>query len=186
MSVMSEMIAIKTGETTLSSQELGLRTEVEVVIGELDGSFGSAFATLFGQDVDGQTCFLASLKEDVQVRPATLVVNKSGNTDEGYLRVWNEVVQPAVAHGVVDAVRNGDVPKKKANDVGIIVMLWAAAEIVDVPGAEHYKLFDLHREATCKAIHKAMNNEPSIDWLLEKQDDIAQHFYPLDKDAEFE
>jgi len=186
MSVMSETISIKTGETTLSSPELSLSTEVEVVIGELDSSFGSAFATLFGQDVDGQTCFLASLKENVQVRPATLIVNKTGNTDEDYLKVWNEVVEPAVGHGVVDAVRNGDVPKKKANDVGIIVMLWAVPEIVDIPGSEHYQLFDLYREATCQALHKAMNNEPSIDWLLEKQDDIAKHFYPLDKDADFE
>ncbi len=185
MAVMSETISIKTGETSMHSQELNMHVTVEVVIGELDSSFGTAFATLFGQDVDGETCFLVSLKENVQVRPATLMVNKSGNTDDTYLKVWNDVVQPAVAHGVVDAVRNGDVPKKKANDIGIIAMLWAAPEIVDIAGSEHHQLFDLYRDATCKAVHKAMDNEPSIDWLLEKQDEMARHFYPLDKDADF-
>ncbi len=185
MAVMSETISIKTGETSARSQELGLKTQVEVVIGELAGSFGAAFSTLFGQDVDGQTCFVAALKENVQVRPATLIVNKSGNTDETYLRLWRSVIQPAVAHGVIDAVRNGDIPKKKANDLGVIVMLWAVAEVTEVAESEHYLLFDLHRDATCRAIHKAMDNEPSIDWLLEKQDDLAKHFYPLDKDADF-
>jgi formaldehyde-activating enzyme involved in methanogenesis len=28
-----------------------------------------------------------------------------------------------------------------------------------------------------QAIHKAMNNEPTIDWLLEHQDEITHKYY---------
>ncbi|MEM7019011.1 MAG: formaldehyde-activating enzyme, partial [Pseudomonadota bacterium] len=41
---------------------------------------------------------------------------------------------------------------------------------------DHKILFDIHREATAKAIHKAMANEPSIDWLLENQDEITHKY----------
>ena len=33
------------------------------------------------------------------------------------------------------------------------------------------------RKAMAQAIHKAMNNEPSIDWLLENQDKITHKYY---------
>jgi formaldehyde-activating enzyme len=33
-------------------------------------------------------------------------------------------VQAAIANGVLDAVRAGDIPKDKANDLGIIVSVW--------------------------------------------------------------
>ena len=36
---------------------------------------------------------------------------------------------------------------------------------------------EIHRKATAQAIHKAMNNEPSIDWLLEHQEEITHKYY---------
>jgi formaldehyde-activating enzyme involved in methanogenesis len=40
-------------------------------------------------------------------------------------------------------------------------------------------LFRTNREATAKAISKAMNNEPNIDWLLKNQDSIQHCFHQL-------
>jgi formaldehyde-activating enzyme involved in methanogenesis len=37
-------------------------------------------------------------------------------------------------------------------------------------------LFYTNREATAKAIKKAMNHEPSVDWLLKHQNEV-QHYY---------
>ena len=34
-----------------------------------------------------------------------------------------------------------------------------------------------------KAIHKAMSNEPSIDWLLENQDSIVHCFHQIALDG---
>ena len=38
-------------------------------------------------------------------------------------------------------------------------------------------LFATHREATAKAIHKAMHHEPGIDWLLKNQHQITHCFH---------
>ena len=40
-------------------------------------------------------------------------------------------VQAAIAHGVLDAVRAGDIPKSKANDLGIIVSVWLDPSVVE-------------------------------------------------------
>ena len=42
---------------------------------------------------------------------------------------------------------------------------------------DHKILFDIHRKATAQAIAKAMNHEPSIDWLLENQDKIVHKYF---------
>jgi formaldehyde-activating enzyme involved in methanogenesis len=44
-------------------------------------------------------------------------------------------------------------------------------------------LFDIHRKATALAIHKAMNNKPDIDWLLENQDKITHKYYQMGLDG---
>jgi len=87
-------------------------------------------------------------------------------------------VQAAIAHGVLDAVRAGDIPKEKANDLGIIVSTWLDPSVVDVK-IDHEVLFKTNREATAKAIKKAMNNEPGIDWLLKNQDTVPHYFHQL-------
>jgi formaldehyde-activating enzyme involved in methanogenesis len=42
----------------------------------------------------------------------------------------------------------------------------------------------VHREATAKVIRKAMRNEPSIDWLLENQDQVEHYFHQLGVDGQ--
>ena len=41
-----------------------------------------------------------------------------------------------------------------------------------------------HRGAIAKAIHKAMHNEPSIDWLLENQDKVTHCFHQMALDGQ--
>jgi len=56
-------------------------------------------------------------------------------------------------HGVLDAVRAGDIPKKKANDLGIIVSVWLDPGIVDVT-YDPEVLFQTNREAIGKAMRQ--------------------------------
>ncbi|MEC9002951.1 MAG: formaldehyde-activating enzyme, partial [Planctomycetota bacterium] len=49
---------------------------------------------------------------------------------------------------------------------------------------DHKALFEIHRKAMAQAIHKAMCNEPSIDWLLENQDKITHKYYQRGLDGE--
>ena len=87
-------------------------------------------------------------------------------------------VQAAIANGVLDAVRAGDIPKEQAESLGIIYSVWLDPSVakLDADEVDHEALFAVHREATAKVIRKAMRGEPTIDWLLENQDKV-EHFY---------
>ena len=135
-----------------------------------------------GSQVKGHTKVFAILNSDVQVRPATVMVSKVTVSSEKYTNILMGTVQAAIAHGVLDAVRAGDIPKNKVNDLGIIVSVWLDPSVVDVE-IDPQVLFQTNREATAKAIHKAMHNEPSIDWLLKNQDSVPHYFHQLALDG---
>src|SRR5271170_1405602 len=98
------------------------------------------------------------------------VTVKSGK----YTNILMGTVQAAIANGVLDAVRAGDIPRDKVNDLGIIYSVWLDPSVTKVEAVDHKALFDVHREATAKVIGKAMRHEPTIDWLLENQDKVLQ------------
>lgn len=175
---MSARIVLRSGEALVEGDKDYLCAEPEVVIGEFDGPVGTAFANLIGDQVKGHTKVFAILNSDVQVRPSTIMVSKVTVRDPRYTNILMGTVQAAIAHGVLDAVRAGDIPKEKANDLGIIYSVWLDPSILNVPAGEldHAALFKVHREATAKVIKKAMNHEPSIDWLLANQDSV-EHFF---------
>lgn len=175
---MSERIVMRTGEALVEGDADYLCAEPEVVIGELDGPVGQALATLLGDQAKGHTKVFAILNSDVQVKPATLMVSKVTVKDARYTNILMGTVQAAIAHGVLDAVRAGDIPKEKANDLGIIYSVWLDPSVatLDPASVDHAALFAVHREATVKVIRKAMRNEPTIDWLLEHQDEV-EHFF---------
>jgi len=180
---MSDRIVMRVGEALVAGGPPGTAAEPEIIIGELDGPFGTAFANLLGNQVKGHTRVLAILNTDVMVRPPTLMVSKVTVKDERYTNILMGTVQGAIANGVLDAVRNGDIPKDKVNDLGIIVSVWLNPSVSTDDNLDHKILFDIHRKATAAAIHKAMNNEPDIDWLLENQDEIVHKYYQMGLDG---
>ena len=173
---MAGRIVLRTAEALVEGDKDYLCAEPEIVIGELDGPVGVSLATLLGDQVKGHTRVFAILNSDVQVRPATVMVSKVTVKDARYTNILMGTVQAAIANGVLDAVRAGDIPKEKANDLGIIYSVWLDPVILRVPSVDHAALFAVHREATAKVIRKAMRHEPSIDWLLENQDKV-EHFF---------
>ena len=174
---MSERIILRTGEALVEGAEDYLAAEPEVVIGELDGPVGHALANLIGGQVKGHTKVFAILNSDVQVRPATVMVSKVTVKLVKYTNILMGTVQAAIAHGVLDAVRAGDIPRDKVNDIGIIYSVWLDPAVTEVENLDHRALFAVHREATAKVIRKAMRNEPSIEWLLENQDKVEHYFH---------
>ena len=180
---MGDRIVMRVGEALVAGGPPGTAAEPEVIIGELDGPFGTAFANLLGDQVKGHTRVLAILNTDVMVRPSTLMVSKVTVNNERYTNILMGTVQGAIANGVLDAVRNGDIPKEKANDLGIIVSVWLNPSVSTDDNLDHKILFDIHRKATAVAIHKAMNNEPDIDWLLKNQDEIVHKYYQMGLDG---
>ena len=149
--------------------------EPEIVIGELDGPVGTAMATLLGDQAKGHSKVFAILNSDVQVKPATLMVSKVTVNSSKYTNILMGSVQAGIANGVLDAVRDGTIPRNRAEDLGIIIAVWLDPGVVNVE-VDHQLLFESNRQATAKAIRKAIAGEPSIDWLLKHQDEVS-HFY---------
>lgn len=180
---MSERIIMRTGECLIAGGPPFTAAEPEVVIGELDGPVGTAIATLTGNQSAGHSKVFAIMDTDIQVRPVTLMVSKVTVKSSAYTNILMGTVQGAIANGVLDAVRAGDIPKEKANDLGIICSVWLNPGAAEDQDLDHEALFDIHRRAMAQAIHKAMKNEPSIDWLLENQDKVTHKYYQRALDA---
>jgi 5,6,7,8-tetrahydromethanopterin hydro-lyase len=174
---MSGRIGIRVGEALVAGGPPGTAAEPEIAIGEMDGPFGTAFANLLGNQVAGHSRVLALLNTDVMVRPPTLCVSKVTVTGERYTNILMGTVQYATAMGVLDAVRSGDIPRDKVDEVGLIVSVWLNPSVATIDNLDHKVLFDIHREATTRAIHKAMSNQPSIDWLLANQEKIIHKYF---------
>jgi 5,6,7,8-tetrahydromethanopterin hydro-lyase len=183
--VSSGRIVMRTGEALVEDEAPWSAAEPEVVIGELDGPVGYAIANLLGDQTKGHSRVFAILNSDVQVRPATLMVSKVTVKSEKYTTILMGTVQAAIAHGVLDAVRAGDIPRHKANDLGIIVSVWLDPSIVDVDYDPEI-LFRTNREATTRAIGKALRHEPTIDWLLANQAKVPHYFHQLAIDGQLE
>ncbi len=169
-------IVLRTGEALVEGGPDYCAAEPEVVIGELDGPVGIAIANQMAGQVQGHTKVYAILNCDVQVRPVTVMVSKVTVNSTKYTNILMGTVQAAIANGVLDAVRAGDIPKAKADDLGIIVSVWLDPSVIQEVTVDHEQLFKNHRAAIAKALSKAMSNEPGIDWLLKNQDKV-QHFY---------
>jgi len=170
---------MRMAETLVPGAAPGTGAEPEIVIGELDGPVGYALAQLNGNQVEGHTKVFALLNGDAMVRPATLMVSKVTVDNRRYTNILMGTVQGAIANGVLDAVRQGIIPKEKANDLGIIYSVWLNPVILEQDPIDHQTLFDTHRKATTQVIQRALNNEPSIDWLLENQDQITHKYFQL-------
>jgi 5,6,7,8-tetrahydromethanopterin hydro-lyase len=177
-------IGLKTGEALVEGDEAYLCAEPEIVIGELDGPVGTALATLVGDQVKGHTRVFAILNSDVQVKPATLMVSKVTVSDSRYTNILMGTVQAGIANGVLDAVREGIIPKEKANELGIIYSVWLDPCVLELESIDHPALFEIHRQATVKVIQKALNDQPDIDYLLENQATIQHYFHQLGVDGE--
>ena len=182
-STVSERIVMRTGECLIAGGPPFTAAEPEVVIGDLDGPVGTAIATLTGNQSAGHSKVFAILDTDVQVRPVTLMVSKVTVKNSAYTNILMGTVQGAIANGVLDAVRAGDIPKEKANDLGIICSVWLNPGAAKDENLDHEALFDIHCRAMAQAIRKAMSNEPSIDWLLENQDKVTHKYYQRALDA---
>ena len=181
---MAGRIGMRTGEALVEGDIGYLCAEPEIVIGELDGPVGTAMATLIGDQVKGHTRVFAILNSDVQVKPATLMVSKVTVKDAKYTNILMGSVQAGIANGVIDAVRQGIIPKEKASELGIIYSIWLDPNVLDVDKVDHRALFEINREATVKVIRKALAGEPTIDWLLEHQDTVEHFFHKLGVDGQ--
>ena len=174
---MSEEIWFRTGEATVfASEDQGTDAMPEILIGNVRGPAGMAFANLMGQTA-GHTRMFAIRACNQQVKPATLMVPKVTIKSTAYVNLLGGPVQSAVADAVIDSVIDNVIPADQANELCIIAMLWIAPELAENPNADRKDLYRTNYEAMKLAIQRAMTNSPSVDELKANRNKIFHEMY---------
>ena len=174
---MSDKILFKTGEATVFAAE-GQYTDAmpEVLIGDVSGPVGQAFANMMAQS-QGHTCMFAVRACNHQVRPATMMATKVTIKDSAYVNLFGGVVQGAIADAVVDCVAEGVLPREQADDLCIIVLVWLDPNCAKDPNLDKDDLYRTNYEATRLAIGKAMRGEPGIDQLIAERHTVKHDMF---------
>ena len=171
---MSE-IWLRTGEARVLAAE-GQFTDAmpEVLIGDIRGPVGQAFAAMARQVARHPRMFvIRDLNQ--QVRPATMMTTKMTVRWEPCVERPGGLVQPAPGAATVVSLAEGILPKEKADDLCMIIMIWLD------PGCatdETLDRRDLHRpnyEATKLAISRAMKGEPTAEQLIANRKTVSHY-----------
>ncbi|MCK9605486.1 MAG: formaldehyde-activating enzyme [Methylomonas sp.] len=174
---MSDSYWFRTGEATVfSSEGQGTDAMPEILIGDVKGPAGHAFANLMGQ-TEGHTRMFAIRACNQQVRPATIMVPKVTIKSSAYVNLLGGPVQSAVADAVIDSVANGVIPRLQANELCIIAMLWIDPACAINPDLDRKDLYRTNYEAMKLAIQRAMTNSPSIEELIANRHKISHEMY---------
>ena len=177
---MAERIIFRTGEATVEAKA-GQFTDAmpEILIGEVSGPVGQAFASMMGQSA-GHTRMFAIRDCNQMVKPATMMVPKVTIKDGATINLLGGVVQSATADAVLDCVIEGLLPRESVNDLCIIALIWLDPRAVNDPNLDQKDLYRTNYEATKLAIKRAMNNEPSIDELIANRHKIKHCMFDSD------
>jgi formaldehyde-activating enzyme len=177
---MSKKIVFKAGEATVLAKE-GQATDAmpEILIGAVDGPVGAAFANLMAQS-RGHTAMFAIRACNQMVRPATMIVPKVTLKDYGNIDLFGGVVQAATADAVLDCVIEGIIPREQVNELCIISLVWIDPRCAKDPDLDKADMYRTNYEATKLAIQRALNDEPTIEELIENRHTIKHDMWEED------
>lgn len=138
---------------------------VDLIIGEKEGSVGTAFANSMTQLSMGHTPLLTVIRPNLMTKPATLIIPKVtvGDLDDAS-KIFGPA-QTAVGRAVADAVEEGLLPKDKAEDLVLMVSVF-----IDPKAEDFRKIYQYNYGATKLAIKRAMTDYPSINKVLGEKD----------------
>ncbi|MET0210608.1 MAG: formaldehyde-activating enzyme [Burkholderiaceae bacterium] len=169
---MTKTYLFHTGEATVFAAE-GQATDAmpEILIGRTDGPVGHAFGNMMAQS-KGHTAMFAIRACNQQVRPATLIVPKVTLKDTANVELYGGVVQAATADAVLDCVIEGVIPRDLVDELCIISLVWIDPRCAKDPNLDKADMYRTNYEATKLAISRALNNQPTIDELIENRQRI--------------
>jgi formaldehyde-activating enzyme len=171
---MSE-IWLATGEATVLAAD-GQYTDAmpEVLIGNVKGPVGQAFAAMAGQ-VAGHPRMFVIRDLNQQVRPATMMTTKMTVRSNDYVELLGGVVQAATGDAIIDAVADGIIPRDQANELVMIIMVWLDPRCATDPNLDRRDLYRTNYEATKLAISRALKGEPTIDELIANRKTVTHY-----------
>lgn len=134
---------------------------VDLIMGPKDGPVGTAFTSALTRQTQGHNTLLAVVEPNLPAKPDTVMFNKVTIKGEKQATQMFGPAQAAVARAVVDSVEEGTIPKRRVDDLAILVGVFIHWEAED-----NQKIFDWNYEATKLAIERAVSGEPGVDEVL--------------------
>ena len=128
----------------------------------------------------GHTAMFAIRACNQMVRPATMIVPKVTLKDYGNIDLFGGVVQAATADAVLDCVIEGIIPREQVNDLCIISLVWIDPRCAKDPDLDKADMYRTNYEATKLAIQRALNDEPTIEELIENRHTIKHDMWEED------
>jgi 5,6,7,8-tetrahydromethanopterin hydro-lyase len=172
-----DSITFSTGEATVFAAEGQLTDAMpEIVIGDIAGPVGQAFANLMGQTA-GHPRMFAIRATNQTVKPATLMVPKVTVKSNAYVELLGGPMQSAVADAVLDCVIEGTIPRPLAERLCIIATLWLEPKCAVDPNLDRKDLYRTNYEAMKIAVARAVKGEPTLDELIENRQKIHHEMY---------
>jgi 5,6,7,8-tetrahydromethanopterin hydro-lyase len=168
-------IWLATGEATVLAAD-GQYTDAmpEIMIGDVKGPVGHAFASMAGQ-VAGHPRMFVIRDLNQQVRPATMMTTKMTVKSEAYVELLGGIVQAATGDAIVDCVAEDILPKTEIADLCMIIMVWLDPRCATDENLDRKDLYRTNYEATKLAISRAIKGEPSIDALIENRKKVSHY-----------
>lgn len=174
---MPEKIMFRAGEATVFARE-GQFTDAmpEILIGDVTGPVGQAFASMMGQTA-GHTRMFAIRACNQLVRPPTMMAPKVTIKNTAYVELFGGVVQSATADAVLDCVIESILPREQIDQLCIISLIWLDPRCADDKNLDKKDLYRTNYEATKLAIARAIRGEPSMEELIANRHRIKHDMY---------
>lgn len=144
---------------------------IDLLIGDKDGPVGVAFANALARQSQGHSNLLAVLTPNLAVKPSTVLVTKVTIKGAKQAVQMFGPAQSAVAKAVADAVGEGVIPKKDADNLVIVCGVF-----IHWMAADDKKIYDYNYKATKDAIASAMKGKPTVDEMLAGKDSAHHPF----------
>jgi formaldehyde-activating enzyme len=174
---MARKTVFRAGEATVFASE-GQFTDAmpEILIGDVSGPVGQAFANMMAQS-KGHTCMFAVRACNYMVRPPTMMATKVTIKDEAYVNIFGGVVQSAVADAIVDCVKDRLIPANQVDNLCILALIWIDPRAPRDPNLDKDELYRNNYEATKLAVRRAMRGEPTVKELIATRKKIKHDMF---------
>jgi 5,6,7,8-tetrahydromethanopterin hydro-lyase len=145
---------------------------VNTVLGRKGGPVETAWATALATPGLGHIPFVAVLRPNMPVKPATLFVNKADIRSDRHAELTWGAAQAGVARGVLEAVVDGTIPAGEVDDLLLIAAVW-----VDWAADDEEAIYLGNVEATRGALTAGAEGRPAIEDLLGLRGEPANPFF---------
>lgn len=145
---------------------------MNTVLGRKGGPVETAWATALATPRQGHIPFVAVLRPNMPVKPATLFVNKADIRGDRHAELTWGAAQAGVAQGVLEAVADGTIPAGEVDDLILIAAVW-----VDWAADDEEAIYSGNVEATRGALAAGAEGRPAIEELLGLRSEPANPFF---------